>query len=46
LFFLEGFNAFVPGAMEEHSDDGKVPAGVNYDKILRLAQQIRANAAK
>ena len=41
----EDFNKWILGAMAELSDDGKAPEGVTYEKVLRLAQQIRESEA-
>ena len=35
------FDEFVLAAMAELSDDGKVPEGVTYERVLDLAEQIR-----
>jgi len=35
------FDTWVLGAMAELSDDGKAPAYVTYENVLRLAEQIR-----
>ena len=37
----EDFDAFVLGAMAELSGDGKAPEDITYEKVLRLAQEIR-----
>jgi hypothetical protein len=37
----DDFNIFVLGAMAERSDGGLVPEYVNYENILRLANQLR-----
>lgn len=35
------FDLFVLGAMAELSDDGKAPENITYERVLRLAEQIR-----
>ena len=37
----EDFNKWVLGAMAELSDDGKAPENITYERVLRLAEQIR-----
>jgi len=37
----DDFNAWVRGAMAELSDDGKAPENITYERVLRLAEQIR-----
>ncbi len=37
----EDFNTLVLGAMAELSADGKAPENVTYERVLRLAEQIR-----
>lgn len=39
------FDEWVLGAMAELSDDGKAPADVTYQKVIDLAQQVRASVA-
>jgi len=36
----EDFNKWVLGAMAELSDDGKVPTGLTYKRVLRLAEEV------
>ena len=40
------FDTWVLGAMAELSEDGKAPEDVTYEKVLRLAQQIRESLIK
>jgi len=42
----EDFNTFVRGAMAELSDDEQAPDDVTYDRVLRLAAQIRQLVAR
>ncbi len=35
------FNKWVLGAMAELSENGQAPAGITYDRVLDLAQQLR-----
>lgn len=37
----DDFNAWVRGAMAELSDDGKAPENITYERVLRLAEQIK-----
>ena len=37
------FDELVLGAMAELSDSGAAPAGITYEGVTRLAQQIRAS---
>jgi hypothetical protein len=39
----EEFETWVHGAMAELSDDGKAPEHATYEKVLRLAEQIRSS---
>jgi len=39
----EEFDEWVLGAMAELSDDGKAPADVTYQRVIDLAQQVRAS---
>jgi hypothetical protein len=38
---VQDFDKWVLGAMAELSDDGKVPENITYERVLRLAEQIR-----
>jgi len=38
---VEDFGKWVLGAMSELSDDGKAPENITYERVLRLAEQIR-----
>lgn len=40
------FNDLVAAAMAELSDGGAVPAGVDFDSVTQLAQQIRSSLAR
>lgn len=42
----EDFGKWVLGAMAELSDDGEVPAGITYERVLVLTEQVRESFAK
>jgi hypothetical protein len=35
------FDDFVRGAIAERSDDGKPPADLTYDNVMKMAEQAR-----
>ena len=37
----EDFDKWVLGAMAELSDEGKAPTGLTYERVLRLAEEVR-----
>jgi hypothetical protein len=38
---VEDFNKWILGAMAELSENGKAPENITYERVLRLAEQIR-----